>query len=105
MSKSVLRVDLLGTSFSVTVDGEPSYLQAIYERYRTVIEKTKKITGLEDPLKIAILSGLQLCDDVEKIRSRRNSDEAALEAMQTEECLLGIIEKLERPFKNEDNTP
>ncbi|MDR2865708.1 MAG: cell division protein ZapA [Spirochaetaceae bacterium] len=93
---AVLRVDLLGTSFSLTVEGDQSYLQAIYGRYRTLLENTKKNTGVEDPLKLAILTGLQLCDDVEKLRSWKNSDTATLESMQTEKCLLDLIEKIEK---------
>jgi cell division protein ZapA (FtsZ GTPase activity inhibitor) len=100
MPKSVsFRVDLLGTAFSLTVEGEPAYLQAIYERYQVSLENTRRSTGLEDPLKIAILTGLLLTDDIEKIRTRSKTDEAALEAMEADERFLNIMnisEKIDR---------
>jgi cell division protein ZapA (FtsZ GTPase activity inhibitor) len=97
MPKSVaFRVDLLGTSFSLTVEGEPAYLQAVYERYRVSLENTRRSTGVEDPLKLAILTGMMLTDDIEKIRARSKTDEAALESIQTEERLLDLIEKIDK---------
>lgn len=96
MAKADIRVDVLGTSFSLSVDEEPLYLQTILGRYRTVIDNTQKITGLTDPLKIAILAGIQLCDDLEKLRVRGFSGMGGgAEAKTVEDTLISLIKRID----------
>jgi len=98
MPKSDLRVDILGTSFSITVDEDALYLQTLLGRYQRMIENTQKTTGLRDPLKTAIIAGFLLCDEVEKLRARENSGIGALESMQAEQLALELIEKIDKAF-------
>jgi hypothetical protein len=79
MAKGGLRIDLLGASFSISADEDPSYLQALLARYRRVIEDARTTTGLSDPLKLAIIAGIVLCDDAEKARRGASSDDAEAE--------------------------
>jgi cell division protein ZapA (FtsZ GTPase activity inhibitor) len=81
MAKGGLRIDLLGASFSISADEEPSYLQALLARYRKVVEDARAKTGLSDPLKLAILAGILLCDEAEKSRKGSSSDEAEAERL------------------------
>jgi cell division protein ZapA (FtsZ GTPase activity inhibitor) len=74
MPSSSLRIDILGTSFSVSADEEPGYLENILNRYYRCVENTRKITGLSDPLRLAIMTGFLLCDDIQK--RRENADES-----------------------------
>ena len=96
MSKSEIRIDILGTSFSLSVEEDPVYLQTLLGRYKTLIENTQKTTALEDPLKLAILAGFQLCDELEKMRTHANSGEGVLESMAAENTLLSLIEKIDK---------
>jgi mannose-6-phosphate isomerase len=77
--KSDLRIDILGTSFSIAADEDPAYLESLLNQYSTKIESTRKKTGVNDPLKLAVLTGFLLCDDVRKAQKnevlRRNSPE------------------------------
>ncbi|MDR1211304.1 MAG: cell division protein ZapA [Spirochaetaceae bacterium] len=72
MPKSDLHISMLGTSFTISADADPEYLEGLLENYRRFVEDTKQSTGLNDPLKAAILSGFLLCDEIEKTRSRYN---------------------------------
>ncbi len=60
MAQDGLRIDLLGTSFSIKSDQDQAYLRKLLDRYKQVVENTRKGTGLQDPLKIAILAGIVL---------------------------------------------
>jgi hypothetical protein len=95
MPKSDLRVDLLGASFSITVDEDPFYLKILLDKYRRVIENTQKTTGLEDSLKTAILAGFLLCDEVEKLRARENTGLGVFNSMQVEELTLDLINRID----------
>lgn len=80
MSKESLRVDLLGTSFTIKAEEDPIYLRLLLQKYSRVVEETRVSTGLTDPLKIAIVAGILLCDDGEKARQgnapREGEDES-----------------------------
>jgi mannose-6-phosphate isomerase len=77
MPRSDLRIDILGTSFSIAADEDSTYLEGLLNHYRIKIENTRKKTGLQDPLKLAVITGFLLCDDVQKAQKneifRRNS--------------------------------
>lgn len=72
MPKHELRLDILGTSFSLAADEDPAYLNSLLNRYRLKVENTRKATGLIDPLKTAIVTGFLLCDEVTKLQEERN---------------------------------
>jgi hypothetical protein len=101
MPKSDLRVDLLGTSFTITVDEDAFYLKVLLDKYRRIIENTQKTTGIEDPLKTAILAGFLLCDEVEKLRTRENTGLGAFDAMQAEALTRDLIDRIDRALPDE----
>jgi hypothetical protein len=101
MPKSDLRVDLLGTSFSITVDEDAFYLKILLDKYRRVIENTQKTTGLDDPLKTAIIAGFLLCDEVEKLRARENTGLGVFNSMQVEELTLDLIDRIDSALPKE----
>jgi mannose-6-phosphate isomerase len=77
---SDLYLDILGPPFSITVDEDPAYLARLLESYRNAVDDVRKSTGLgdRDALKIAILTGFSLCDELEKFKTlmeRGNEEE------------------------------
>jgi cell division protein ZapA (FtsZ GTPase activity inhibitor) len=88
---SNLRIDILGTSFSISADEDPAYLENLLNRYRMCVENTRKLTGLTDPLKIAIMTGFLLCDDIQKRREdERSLEHRKAESKEAERILLDI---------------
>ncbi|MDR0602485.1 MAG: cell division protein ZapA [Treponema sp.] len=92
MPKSDLHLDILGTSFSITADEEEAYLEEILTRYIAALEHTREQTGLGDPLKLAILTGYLLCDEVYRLKNR-NGHEA-------EELALDLITRIDEALEN-----
>jgi mannose-6-phosphate isomerase len=68
MPQSKLRLEILGTVIGITVDEDPAYLQKLLTDYNAKIEEIKRSTGLMDPLKIAVLTGYSLCDELHKAK-------------------------------------
>jgi cell division protein ZapA (FtsZ GTPase activity inhibitor) len=93
--KSSLRIDLLGTSFSITADEDSAYLDSLLNRYRINLENTRKLTGLADPLKLAIMTGFLLCDDIQKLHSRRELGLPDPEDEEAEQLTLDIIARID----------
>ncbi|MDR3192571.1 MAG: mannose-6-phosphate isomerase, class I [Treponema sp.] len=65
-----LYLDILGAPFFITVDEDPAYLDRLLVNYRNAVDDVRKSTGLKDKdaLKIAILTGFSLCDELEKLK-------------------------------------
>jgi mannose-6-phosphate isomerase len=68
-----LYLDILGPPFTITVDEDPAYLDRLLVNYRNAIDAVRVSTGLrdKDALKIAILTGMTLCDELEKLKETR----------------------------------
>ena len=66
--KTDLRIEVLGTSVFIAVEEDPEYLDDLLRFYRSKINAVQKSSGLRDPLKIAILAGFILCDELQKKR-------------------------------------
>lgn len=81
--KGQLHIDLLGTSFTIGADQPGEYLQSIYNHYKEVVAEVRQTSGVIEPLKIAIIAGILLSDELSKERlnmngSAPNADESVL---------------------------
>ena len=72
MAKTNLNINVLGSSLLISAEEDPEYLNRLLVSYRAKLEETKKTTGLSEPIKIAILTGFILCDEIEK--TKKNAD-------------------------------
>jgi len=96
MAKNDLRIDILGTNLTISTDEEREYLEKLLGKYKQTIENVQRLSGLKDPLKIAVLTGFLLCDDLEKSettkqKTNQSSDEETGEA---ERLTLHMISRL-----------
>jgi cell division protein ZapA (FtsZ GTPase activity inhibitor) len=99
MGKNHLRIEVLGTVIPIAAEEELSYLNELYEYYRQMLENTKKASGFIDPLKIAVLTGFLLCDEVKKMTEVKLLTEAE-EAEEAEERTKNILSLLDNFIKN-----
>jgi len=89
-----LCLDILGTSFTIDADEDEAYLQKVLEQYRTAIENTQSISGINAPLNIAILTGFMLCDEINKIKQQVEGESAELQKRTS-----NLIAKLDQALK------
>ena len=92
MAKSDLRIDILGTSITISADEEAAYLNTLLSKYRAAVENVQRASALNDPLKIAVLTGFLLCDDLYKAGTPPSGDR---ESGELEQITLGMISRLE----------
>ena len=92
MPKTDLCIDVLGTSVTISANEDRKYLDFILDKYRQYIGDVQRRTGLKDPMKIAILTGFLLCDDLEKAGRPDPNNKEPLEA---EQLTLGMISRLD----------
>lgn len=68
-----LQIDSLGVSFAIQAQEDTQYLENLLSYFNKVTDQIKANTGLQDPLRIAILSGIMICDELN--REKKNSAE------------------------------
>lgn len=96
MRNGRLSINVLGTSFELEADQKNEYLQSLYGYYLSVLEKAKTTAGVEDPLKIAIMAGLLLSDEVFKARSEVAGDVTEPDAfLAMEHSTMKLIAKID----------
>ena len=66
-----LKVDLLGTSFTIQANEDTEYLDKLLGYYKQITQDIEKIDSVKTPIQIAILSGIMLCDELYKEKQRK----------------------------------
>lgn len=95
MPDSLISVQLLGTSFSLKSTENLDYLKEVVAYYEGKIDETRHGVALQDPLKIALLTGIVLADELLKERRGRAAGLSAPEAEEAERITRALIEKID----------
>lgn len=98
-----LQIDTLGTSFVIQAQEDPQYLENLLSYFNKITDKIKANTGLQDPLKCSILSGLMLCDELyrekktnaENAKKPAQAEVSAAELSEAERLTLSMISKID----------
>jgi len=80
---NTFNVDLIGPTFAIHTDESLDYMQSLVSRLRDRIDAIKSSTKVSDPLKLTILLGITLMDEL--VRERSRGGEGKLEAVREEE--------------------
>ena len=97
-----LLIDVLGTSFSISAGEDPAYLEEVLAQYQIAVANTQGISGIKDPLKIAILTGFLLCDEINKLKMQAEDEQVKtalqqqLEAQELERITRNIIDRIDQ---------
>lgn len=65
-----LRIDMLGTNFTIQANEESEYLEKLLGYYSRITEDVQKIESINSPLQSAILAGIMLCDELYKEKEK-----------------------------------
>ena len=99
MAKGNLQIDLLGTSFAIQADEKPEYLNALYSHYKKTISQIENTSGLTEPLKVAIIAGILLADELYKEKMKRSDQTSSIDLAEAEKIALGMISRIDQVIK------
>ncbi|MGI5173388.1 cell division protein ZapA [Treponema sp. OMZ 840] len=97
-----LNINILGTSFSIQAKEDDRYLENLLARYKTLTSHIENASGLKDNLKIAIMAGISLCDELHrtKYHNKKNAIQQSTvddtESAEAERITLKLIENIDR---------
>lgn len=70
-----MRIELFGTAFSIQTDEDPEYLQRVVDHFQKRAAEIQSSVGTSDALKVAILTGLQVTDELFKAEEQKEHPE------------------------------
>ena len=94
-----LQIDLLGTPFSIQANESPEYLEKLLDYYKKVVNHVDKEAKIKDPLKVAIISGIMICDELCKEKQKLQFTNQTInkqDLVEAEEIALRIIENIDK---------
>jgi len=108
-----LHINLLGTSFTIQASEDTEYLTKLLGYYERITKDVSKINSVKTPLQTSILSGIMLCDELykEKTKSaelakanssnagRNNNDESGEKSRSDEEVKKRTLEMIDKISK------
>ena len=98
--KNQLKVTLLGTSLMIQSDEDAEHLQAVIQYFEKKIDEVKKRLPATEPIKLAVLAGLNIVDELLKIQTQVRAQQASAhdsvnEAEEVERITRRMIQKLD----------
>lgn len=103
-----LQINILGTSFAIEAKEDSRYLEHLLAYYTQIASEIEKSSQINDPVKIALLSGIMLCDELHKERSKsdglnkllnspdESSHKSENELHEAERLTLKMIQNIDR---------
>lgn len=94
MAKHLAEVDILGSSFTIKSDESTEHLAQLIEHFSSRVAEARRAMPQADSLRVAIVSGLNITDELFKARqsavdTQRDSNAAAQIATR----LIGMIDQ------------
>lgn len=65
-----LRIDMLGTNFTIQATEDEEYLNKLLGYYQRITQDVQKIDSIKNPLQTAILSGIMIVDELYKEKEK-----------------------------------
>lgn len=96
MAKGTLQIDLLGTSFVIQSDETSEYLTSVYNQYKRTIKQIEAKSGITDQLKIAIIAGILLTDELYKEKTKHTDQSTVMELVEAEKIALNMISRIDK---------
>lgn len=95
-----LQIDVLGTSFAIQAKEKDEYLETLLKYYKQMVRQVETSADLKDPLKVSILAGIMLCDELykEKVKNQKNpvKPQYSEELQEAERITLKMIKNIDK---------
>ena len=107
MEKRQLRIEVLGTSFTIQSSESPEQLARLSSYVKARIEEVKGRYAFADPLTVAVLAALNIADELFKTRDGRDTEGQGDEMENVAERLISRMddELLDHTPFDDDSLP
>ena len=95
METNHLTVKILGVSLTLKSKESPDYLNQIASYFQNKIDEARENLVTADPLKILIMAGLNISDELLKVRKQVKHIESKVDPADLEEFTVRMINKID----------
>ena len=97
-----LQIDTLGTSFSIQANEDDEYLEKLLNYYKKIVNQVGQKAQIKDPLKISIISGIMICDELCKEKQKLQYTNQTInknDLVEAEKIALRIIDNIDQAIE------
>lgn len=94
-----LQIDALGASFAIQANEDSAYLKKLLDYYKRIAEQIENSGSLQNSLQVAILTGITLCDELYKEKSKKQQIAQQLtmdDDSEAERLTIEMIKKIDK---------
>ena len=99
---ATLQIDTLGTSFAIQAKEDEEYLVKLLNYYKKIVTQVECESGLKDPLKVSIIEGIMICDELCKEKQKLQYTNQTINRQdldEAEKITLRMIDNLNKVTK------
>lgn len=99
---ATLQIDTLGTTFAIQAKEDEEYLNKLLNYYKKIVSQVECESGIKDPLKISIIAGIMICDELCKEKQKLQYTNQTINRQDLEEAekiTLRMIDNLNKVTK------
>lgn len=93
MDEHLTEVRLLGVSFTIRSEEDPSYLNEVMNYFKQRVEETAAQIAMTDPLKVSIVAAINIVDEL--FKERISSGKYAQKVQQAEDITTRLKTKID----------
>jgi cell division protein ZapA (FtsZ GTPase activity inhibitor) len=93
MDEHLTEVKLLGVSFTIRSEEDPSYLNDVMNYFKQRVEETTAQIAMTDPLKVSIVAAINIVDEL--FKERISSEKHAEKVQQAEDITNRLKTKID----------
>lgn len=101
MGKGHVQIQILGATFTIQADEDPEYLSRLVEYLSDKVHEIERTVSTKDPLRISILAGILLADELFKDRERLNSTLSPTESEEAEQIAQRLIRSIDESLRED----
>ncbi|MBD5399176.1 MAG: cell division protein ZapA [Treponema sp.] len=89
-----LRIDMLGTSFTIENNYDSEFLNQLLTYYKHEVNAIEKQGNLKDDIQIAIMAGISMCEEVYKDKMEKQKTQLAYKNDVTNSKSTKVVDEL-----------
>jgi cell division protein ZapA len=101
---SLVSVTIFGQSYSLRADEDGNYVEDLARYVDSQMKTLSESTGTSEPLRVAVLTALNIADELHKLRERQQAAEEEVEAT-ARDLATALSESLREPTQTSPALP
>jgi cell division protein ZapA len=101
---SLVSVTIFGQSYSLRADEDGNYVEDLARYVDSQMKTLSESTGTIEPLRVAVLTALNIADELHKLRERQRTAEEEVQAT-ARELVTALTESLREPTQTSPALP